>query len=426
VLAEPEPLGHSYGAGVIGLCLRLVLAGVSLRGAPRVLALLAEACGWSLDVPDWTTVRLWMMRVGHALLTMSLPQADDWAWLIDHSVQIGQEKCLVVLGIRLCDLPQRGECLRYQDMHLLALVPRASWTGPTVDAELEKVVPRTGQPRVIVDDHGSDIHSGVLQFQQRHAATLEIYDLKHKAACLLKQRLRADARWQAFQHHLGQTRSAVRQTDLAFLAPPAPKDKARFMNLQPQLEWAEGVLDILRKPAAQVLEWVSQERLEEKFAWLREFAEPVAEWSQWQQVVNQAVTHVGRDGITRTTAAELARKFPRRFQHASTAALAAELKDFVKEQAQGLEKHERVPGSSEVLESCFGKMKELEKQQARGGFTGLIVAFGAFLASTTPEAIEAALKQSRTIDVLKWCKEQLGTTLFGKRKLAFASATESG
>src|SRR5207247_8513319 len=112
---------------------------------------------------------------------------------------------------------------------------------------------RTCVPRVIVNDHGSDLHGGVQLFQERHQVTKEIYDIKHKAACVLKRRLRQDTRWQEFQRQAGQTRNAVRQTEMAFLAPPSPKDKARFMNLQPQLEWAEGVLDILRAPPARVL-----------------------------------------------------------------------------------------------------------------------------------------------------------------------------
>jgi hypothetical protein len=271
------------------------------------------------------------------------------------------------------------------------------------------------------------LHGGVLLFQERHGDTKEIYDTKHKAACLLKRRLQQDARWPEFQRQAGQTRNAVRQTELAFLAPPSPKDKARFMNLQAQLEWAEGVLDILREPPARVLAWASAERLQEKFGWLRAFGDAVAEWSHWQQVVNIAVKHVGHSGITRTTAKEINQQMPRPFAHASTTALAKELVQFVAAQAKQLRPGERFPGSTEVLESCFGKMKELEKQQSRGGFTNLIIAFGALLASTTAQAIQAALQHSRTIDVRRWCQEHLGTTLFGKRKLAFAaSATKGG
>src|SRR5713226_1892079 len=90
-----EPPGcHGYGSNTICLFVRLVLSGVSLRGVPRVLAVLAEALGLPLEIPHWTTGRLWLMRLGHAMLTMPLEQADDWAWLADHSVPIGQEKGL--------------------------------------------------------------------------------------------------------------------------------------------------------------------------------------------------------------------------------------------------------------------------------------------------------------------------------------------
>ncbi len=427
-LLHDEPPGqHGYGVDTICLLLRLVRSGVSLRGAPRVLALIAEVFGLSIDIPDWTTGRLWLMRLGHAMLTMPLEQADDWAWLADHSVQIGQEKCLVILGIRLRDLPKPGACLQHRDLHLIALVPRTSWTRQEVDDALEKAVKRTGVPRVIVNDYGVDLHGGVQIFQERHPHTQEIYDIKHKAACLLKHLLEKEPRWQEFQRQVGQTRCAVQQTELSFLVPPTPKPKARFMNLQPQLEWADGVLDILRDPPAQVLQWASPERLQAKLGWLHEFADVVPEWSHWQQVVNSAVEYVNRHGISRSTAKGMYQEMSRPFAHVSTATLAQELVRFVARQARQTKPGERFPGSTEVLESCFGKMKELEKQHSRGGFTSLVVSFGAILADTTNNVIKSALEHSGTADVYRWCKEHLGTTHFGKRKLAFAeSATKDG
>lgn len=403
------------------------MSGVSLRGSTRVLAVIAEALGLPMGIPHWTTGRLWLMRLGHAALTMPLEQADDWAWLADHSVQIGKEKVLVIVGIRLRDLPKPGECLRHRDLHLIALVVRTSWTRKEVDDALEEAVKRTGVPRVIVTDHGVDLHGGVQFFQERHRETLEMYDIKHKAACLLKHRLEKDPRWAEFQCQIGKTRCAIQQTEAGFLVPPAPKAKARFMNLQTQLEWADGVLDILREPPAEVLKWVSPERLEEKLGWLREFADAIAEWSQWQQVVNIAVTYVDRHDISRTSAKGLYREMPRSLDHASTNTLVKELVCFVASQGKQTKPGERLPGSSEALESCFGKMKQLEKQQSRGGFTSLVISFGAMLADTTSKVIQAALEHSGTKDVYQWCKEHLGTTLFAKRKLAFAGgATKPG
>jgi hypothetical protein len=423
-----EPPGH-HGYGIHSICLfiRLVLNGVSLRGVPRVLSVIAEALGWPLEIPHWTTGRLWLMRLGHAMLTLPLPQADDWAWFVDHSVQIGQEKCLVILGIRLRDLPKRGDCLEHQHLELIALVVRKSWMQQDVDHALQEATERCGVPRVIVDDHGGDLHGGVMLFQERHERTAEIYDIKHKAACLLKHRLEKEPRWQEFQRRVGQTRCAIQQTEMAFLAPPTPKPKARFMNLQPQLAWAEGVLDILRETPAEVQQWVTAKRLQEKLGWLNEFADPVAEWSEWQQVVNVAVEFVDRHGVYRGASKELRQELPRDLANASSRELAKELVHFVACQAKQTKPGERFPGSTEVLESCFGRMKELEKQQARGGFTSLLVSFGAMLAKTTAEFINAAFEHSGTKNIFEWCKEHLGTTLFGQRRIAFASsATKPG
>lgn len=424
---DEPPGGHGYGTNTICLFMRLVMSGVPLRCAPRAMEVVAQAYGLPLEIPHWTTIRLWVMRFGHAELTMPLKKAKDWAWLADHSVQIGQEKALAILGIRLRDLPRLGDSLQHKDLHLIALVPRKSWTREEVDQALEEATARTGVPRVIVDDHGTDLHGGIQFFQERHPETVEIYDLKHKAACLLKHRLEKEPRWQEFQRKVGETRCAVQQTEMAFLVPPTPKPKARFMNLAPQLAWAEGVLDILDKPPPEVQQWVSSERLELKVGWLKEFASPVAEWSEWQRVVNISVEFTNGQGVYRGAGRALRQELSRKFTYSSSASLAKELVQFVATQGRQAKPGERFPASTEVLESCFGKMKQLEKQQSRSGFTSFVVSFGAMLSDATAQIVNAAMKHSGTKDVFEWCKTHLGTTLFSQRKIAFAQcATQDG
>jgi hypothetical protein len=426
-LHEPPVAGHGYGSGLIGLALRLVLkAGVSLRAAPRVLATISKSFGLWLAVPCWTTVRLWLLRLGHAMLSTPRMRADDWAWLIDHSVQIGQEKCLAILGIRLADLPQPGQSLRHEDMHLIELKPASSWTRTEVDEALEQAAARSGVPRVIVDDHGADINGGVALFQRRHPQVVELYDTKHKAACLLKHRLEKDPRWQEFQTRVGQTRCAVQQTELAFLVPPGPKPKARFMNLSPQLKWATGVLAILHQPTA-IRPFATAERLKEKLGWIEAFQADVVRWSQWQQVVDVGVTLINRQGICAGVAELMAKQLsPLEGPEPSVRALAQELAQFVRHQEAQAGPGERFPGSTEVLESCFGKLKQLEKQQSRGGFTHLLLGFGAMLSNVTTGIVRNAMQASRTADIRRWAAQALGVTLFARRKLAFAGATKIG
>ena len=178
----------------------VTVCGTSLRCAANVITLYGPSARHDETAPDWSTGRLWLLRIGLAALLRPKVVAEDWVWMIDHSIQIGQCKCLVILGIRLSELPV-GQPLCHQDMELIALEPMTNATKETVDVCLEDAVSRTGVPRAIVDDHGADLHGGVKMFIDRHPETDEVYDIKHKAACLLKARLERDERWKRFASH---------------------------------------------------------------------------------------------------------------------------------------------------------------------------------------------------------------------------------
>ena len=396
-----------------------------MRAASRVLEFIARFFGLPFSAPDWTTGRMWLLRFGLAQLNAPKEQADDWVWLIDHSVQIGKQKVLAILGIRLRDLPTPGEFLRPDDLVLIDLVPMETSTREDVAKRLEHAAARTSVPRAIVDDHGADLNGGVQIFQQSHPDTVEIYDVKHKAACLLKSRLEKNPRWMAFCTKVGQARCAVQQTELGALAPPGSKPKARFMNLAGQLSWADHILAILAGLPGLALSWVTPDRLEEKLGWLREFREDLAEWRQWQTIMDVTVGLVASEGLHAKTAVLLSRKLRPPRQDVERRRLAAELIKFVREQARKTKPGERLPGSTEVLESCFGRFKTLERDQAKGGFTSLLLGFGMLFATATIESVLEAMHRVSTINVRGWSVEHLGQTLFSKRKEAFAMAREA-
>ena len=118
------PRNHHYSVGLIELFILFVLhAGAALRCAAQIFGLLQDRLKLSLGSPHWSTGRLWMLRLGYYKLTRPKERSDDWVWLIDHSNQIGKEKCLLVLGIRLSQLPEQGECLRYEHLEPIDLIP---------------------------------------------------------------------------------------------------------------------------------------------------------------------------------------------------------------------------------------------------------------------------------------------------------------
>jgi len=93
--------------------------------------------------------------------------------------------------------------------------------------------------------------------------------------------------------------------------------------------------------------------------------------------------------------------------------------DFVQNESLKANPDERLLGSSEVIESVFGKLKFLERDQAKSGVTGLLLSVGAFVSETSDQVVQKAMEAVRTRDVSKWCKKMIGQTVQSKRKEAF-------
>lgn len=167
--------GHTYSVGHVLWFVSLVLqSATSLRGAPRSMAMPLRLFQLPDTVPTWSTGRLWLLRLGYYKLTRAKEQADDWVWIIDHTVQVGQEKCLVILGVRLHVLATLKRALSHEDVEPLALLPMSPSNGPLILQQLEASVNQTGVPRQIVADHGSDLKAGIEAFCQTPPTTCSI------------------------------------------------------------------------------------------------------------------------------------------------------------------------------------------------------------------------------------------------------------
>jgi len=393
-----------------------------LRGASVIWEFLRSFIPGLPESPHWTTGRTWLLRLGCFQLLEPKEQAADWIWLIDHTVQIGREKCLLILGIRARNLPA-DRPLQLADMVPILLSPATSVTKHQVAEELEAATQITGVPTAILSDHGADLRGGIELYRQQHPQTRELYDLKHKAACLLKHRLQNDPRFAEYSRQMGQCKFQTQQTELDFLVPPSGRSKARFMNLEKFIGWGQRTLAVLDREPASVQRHVSHERLEQKLGWLREHRTALDEWASWLSVIDTAQRAV-RHGLSQTTARDLTAQLPQS-SHGSTQQLQGELLAFVIQEAEHLKEGERLPLMTEVLESSFGRLKFLERDQQKRGFTALVLSLGAIVGTWTAERIEHALHKTPLKVVDQWMRTHFPQgTHHTKRRQAYADAAK--
>jgi hypothetical protein len=405
---------------MMGLFLSLVLAAaVSLRGASRVVELLGTILELPEAAPSWYTGRLWLLRVGYYKLTRPKAQATDWVWIIDHTIQLGEQKCLMIVGIRLSALPPPGTCLRHEHVEPIALVPVTTSTGAVVYQQLTDAVAHTGVPREILSDGGSDLQAGIAQFQHAHPETCAIYDIKHKTALVLKHELADDAQWQTFTQQAAQTKQRVQQTPLAFLAPPTQRRKARYMNVDILIRWGSQVLAYLAQPRSTAATKVTDAQLVTAYGWLQDFRDALREWDELWQIVDTTEQWVRQQGLSHGCTPVLAPLVMARVHTPRGQRVAQHLLTFVETEAAKAAPHERLVGSSEVLESVFGTFKRIEQQQTQSGFTGLVLAVGALVSPITHEGIQEALETVSTAQVRQWCQQHLGPSVQAQRQQAF-------
>jgi hypothetical protein len=235
--------------GTIGLCIELILsAPCSIRAAAWVLEKVSPFLPGLPETPCANSGRAWMFRLGLYELTCPKEVADDWVWLADHTVQLGVHKGLIVVGLRLSEWQRAPRPLEHKDVRLLYLEPVEHSDGEIVQQQLEKIAARTGVPRAIVTDGGSDLKRGVKLFRQTHPEVAQTYDIKHKMALLLKKELEADKDWDQYVYQSNLARRGLTLTPASFLVPPSLSAKARYMNVDRLVAWGQEVLEYLDHP----------------------------------------------------------------------------------------------------------------------------------------------------------------------------------
>jgi hypothetical protein len=382
-----------------------------MYGSAKCLELFSQASGSNEHTPHWTSVRNWLLRIGLAPLLIPIERADDWVWKVDCSIQIGTRKCLVIVGVRLSAISPKTS-LTFQDMRLIGLHVLESAKKEDVERRLNAECVRHGAPTAIIDDHGAEIWGGVRLLQQKNPTIREFYDPKHKAACLLKALLLHSATWKDFQHQLGQCKFASQQTLVGYATAPSQRSKARFMNLEPLVRWAIAILYRLDKPISKK-STPEQEAFQKHFQWLLPFRAEIAQWNGWLQAIKETTRTIAVDRLSETSVDQLEERLK---AIPCSNPIASQLIAFLREETKKLLPNEKMSVSTEILESCFGKLKHIERTQSTSGFTSLVLSLGAMLAPLTVENIQQSLEAVKQKDVANWAKQAIGKTLQSARK----------
>jgi hypothetical protein len=393
---------------------------VGLRRTVRVLEVFFDWLRVPCEIPCYQTIRGWMQRIGLDRMNEA-EKVTDGIWLVDHTNQIGPEKALTILRVRKSKLPPPGQPLRHEDMEPLYFHPGTQWKMEDVRKVYEELALKIGQPLAILTDGAPELQEAAQSLKSRGKSPLLLRDLKHFLANQLEKSI-GDSRYEKFIRQVGQTRSAVQQTELAAFAPPSLRQKARFMNLKPLIEWANMTLWELEHPNSLGRQGITSERMEAKLGWLRDFAPWIEEWHDCQEVISVALTFFNANGIYPGSAKKFRAKVVNKVRYAVSRKLVDVTVKFIRDSEKKLKRlrgSKRLPISTEILESLFALYKQLEQQHSKGGLTSLILAMGTLNRPTTPSEVQQSFARVKVADVNQWLASNMTSTVTAKRQVIY-------
>jgi hypothetical protein len=409
-----------YPILIIVMCIRLILqANISFRAAPKAIHIAFSHFNVVKDqpLPSHKSISRWLTQIGLYKLNCQKEQANDWALIVDNSVQVGTQKCLVIIGTRLGNFA--GKALTFEDMEMLIMELHGESNANIVCKALEKAQEKVGKAVMVCADDGPDLRRGVSLFCKKHDVG-RVFDIIHKIGTFLKAILQNDYQWQTFSKLTAEAKKKMQQTKAAHLMPPNQRTKSRFLNIEILVHWGLDVMAALKNPAHP-----DKQLLEEYCGWVRNYEELIQRLRQFVLISQNVRRHIREHGICSTsgeqidTMLETVTKFYG--FNLEACEYAGKLIDFVHEQSQIVPTGEVWIGSSEIIESLFGKLKCLEQDQSKGGFTSLVLGAAACLGKVDVNVVRAAMDEVTSSDVDAWTRDQMGVTLLSKRRKALGS-----
>ena len=209
------------------------------RGVSKISTQLEQ--NFNLKSVSFSCLRQWVLRLSYGILQMGVEKREDWIYIIDFSISLGKQKCLLILGTTIDKLNTFGYELKHENLCVLDIFVAEYFDSSIVYERLTCVKQKTGSPYQIVCDNGNDLTKGVELFCESNENTVRSYDVSHMIGICIKHSLEKDSQWLDLQADLRSLTQQVKQTDVSFLRPIALSKKARWLNIQNEIIWLENI-----------------------------------------------------------------------------------------------------------------------------------------------------------------------------------------
>lgn len=382
------------------------MTSVSFRSMSSIFEIFSICIELERNTPSYSSGMLWVKKVGYYCLNQPKVLADDWILILDESIGIGQEKLLVVLGIRSSQV-DFSRPLQIQDMEPIIVKSRKRWTSEDVSAELEKCKALIG--RVV---YATTDGSSVLKKALCLSGIYHVYDITHATAIMLEKLYMKDSDFNELTKLMGEMRQKLCCSKHAHIIPPNQRSKSRFLNIDILTGWGMKVLvalkkDNLTKEEKELLQWVGHK---ESF---------IEEMGQIIETIQDLSILLKNNGLNNKTKKECCKILKRCKKTQKQKQFKSMFTDYLNTNSVLIGKQlKTLLCTSDIVETTFGKYKNELSKNPMNGITDLALIIPALTSNLLEDEIKKAI-DSCTCKLLKeWKIENLCDSLSARRKIA--------
>ena len=393
------------------LCIFLVVQSVvSFRSVPRIIELFRERTAYGLQWrPHFTSVINWTLRLGLGLLQQVKPISVPWLAIVDHSIDIGTKKALVVLRVTVDALSKRGSAIQLKDCECIGLKVCEKVNGESIEQDLKEIYAQSGNPKATIKDGDYTLGKGVRLCSEIQVPVIPaVQDISHVMANALKDQYEDSSIFKRFTAMCSQGAKCLRQTDLAFLTPPKLRSKGRFLSISKLGKWAENMLEVLavkgRVRNGSLLEKIRKAL--PGFILLKQFIKRFAQTTKLVSEIMEVLKNKGLDQSSYEKCRQLSKGFPRNSKVKKT--VEKWLDHHIEIQKQITELPLLV--SSDIIESLFGNFKHIIARSPQADMNRTTLLIPALCGTLDENMIMQALSQARHDDLRIWEEENIPYT----------------
>ncbi|MEH1767781.1 MAG: hypothetical protein V7L27_05800 [Nostoc sp.] len=355
----------------------------------------------------------------------------DWIFIIDLTVELGKQKCLVILGVSQQYLESsifplaRG--LKHHEVQLFSLEIMDSTRGEFIEEKLCELANVVGCPVQIISDHGSDIEKGIKLFIQKYTSVIYTYDVTHAMALLLKHELETSEKYQSFIQKCSQCRHQLQQIELSFLSPPSQRSQCRYFNVEKLIDWAQKLLNCPIETLFKLAQTDEPEILNKilitKFGWLKDYQEEIFIWGQMVLMTRTLEAQLKQNGINQESMTEFELNEFSLFSN-QTLVFQQNIIEYITTEIDKIPEGRTILATSDIIESIFGKYKHFSSRCPLKQIGQMILSISLCTMNLTTSVVKQALEDIRYIDLKDWASRVFGQSMLSKRKIVFSTSVD--